>query len=145
MDGGMNSKAVALPRPTESELAILRVLWAEGPSTVRAVHAALAGATGYTTVLKLMQIMAEKGLVERDEHQRAHVYRATVPAEITQRQLTADFLERAFGGSATRLMMQLVSGHASPEELVELRRMLAEAEAAAAIPPGGAPGTRRTA
>ena len=118
-----------LPRPTEAELGILRVLWTRGASTVREVHATLGSATGYTTVLKLMQIMAEKGLVVRDEEQRAHVYRVAIPEETTQRQLTSDFLQRAFGGSATRLMMHLVHGHAGPEELAELRRMLEEAEA----------------
>jgi len=117
------------PRPTEAELAILRVLWLQGPSTVRAVHAALQNATGYTTVLKLMQIMVEKGLVERDEAQRAHIYRARLAQEDTQRLLTADLLQRAFGGSATRLMMQLLShNQATPGEIAELRRLLDEYE-----------------
>jgi len=118
-----------LPRPTESELGILRVLWERGPSTVRAVHAALGNATGYTTVLKLMQIMAEKGLVERDEEQRAHVYRARLAQEHTERQLVGDLLDRAFGGSATRLMMQLLSSsQAGVGEIAELRRLLDEYE-----------------
>ncbi|MGH3185469.1 MAG: BlaI/MecI/CopY family transcriptional regulator [Streptosporangiaceae bacterium] len=117
------------PRPTGSELGILRVLWERGPSTVREVHAALAGETGYTTVLKLMQIMAEKGLVERDEAARAHVYRARLAREQTQRQLVGDLLERAFGGSAAGLMMQLLSSRrASAEEVAELRRLLDEHE-----------------
>jgi predicted transcriptional regulator len=118
------------PRPTETELSILRVLWKQGPSTVREVHAALGSGTGYTTVLKLMQIMAEKGLVERDEAQRAHVYQAKLPQTDTQRQLTADFLDRAFGGSATGLMMQLLNGRpVTAGEVAELRRILDEYEA----------------
>jgi len=122
---------MAVARPTESELGILRVLWARGPSTVRAVHESLAGSTGYTTVLKLMQIMAEKGLVERDEAERAHVYSAKMAQEHTQRQLLGDLLVRAFDGSAARMMMQLLSSNsASREELAELRRLLDEHEAA---------------
>lgn len=117
------------PRPTESELGILRVLWTRGPSTVREVHEALAGPTGYTTVLKLMQIMAEKGLVERDEQQRAHVYRARLAQDETQRQLLGDLLQRAFAGSAARMMMQLLaSGDATAAEIAELRRLLDEYE-----------------
>src|SRR5262245_12806184 len=88
-----------LPRPTDAELAILRVLWSRGPSTVREVHEALQDGSGYTTVLKLMQIMAEKGLVVRDESERAHVYSAKLTQERTQRQLVQDLVERAFGGS----------------------------------------------
>lgn len=115
----------ANPRPTETELSILRVLWQQGPSTVREVHAALGSGTGYTTVLKLMQIMAEKGLVERDEQQRAHVYRARRAQADTQRQLTVDLLDRAFGGSATGLMLQLLQGRqVGPAEVAELRRVL---------------------
>ena len=115
----------ANPRPTETELSILRVLWQQGPSTVREVHAALGSGTGYTTVLKLMQILAEKGLVERDEQQRAHVYRARRAQADTQRQLTVDLLDRAFGGSATGLMLQLLQGRqVSPAEVAELRRVL---------------------
>ncbi|MGH9416471.1 MAG: BlaI/MecI/CopY family transcriptional regulator, partial [Terriglobales bacterium] len=115
------------PRPTESELGILGVLWSRGPSTVREVHATLAGPTGYTTVLKLMQIMAEKGLVERDEQQRAHVYRARLAQGETQRQLVGDLLQRAFAGSAARMMMQLLeAGDATPVEIAELRRLLDE-------------------
>ncbi|MFI5269179.1 MAG: BlaI/MecI/CopY family transcriptional regulator [Chloroflexota bacterium] len=115
----------ANPRPTESELGILRVLWRLGPSTVREVHDALDSGTGYTTVLKLMQIMAEKGLVERDEQQRAHVYRTRLAQAHTQQQLTSDLLDRAFGGSASGLMMQLLNGRqVSSGELAELRRLL---------------------
>jgi len=122
---------MSVAKPTESELGILRVLWARGPSTVRAVHEALAGSTGYTTVLKLMQIMAEKGLVERNEDERAHVYSAKLAREHTQRQLLGDLLTRAFDGSAARMMMQwLSSNSASREELAELRRLLDAHEAA---------------
>lgn len=116
-----------LPRPTDAELAILRVLWSQGPSTVREVHELLQKetGTGYTTVLKLMQIMAEKGLVDRDESQRAHVYRPRVSEDKTQHQLVTDLLDRAFGGSPTKLAMQALSSKKStPEELAELRRLL---------------------
>jgi predicted transcriptional regulator len=112
-------------KPTEAELAILRVLWTRGPSTVREVQEALKRDTGYTTVLKLMQIMTDKELVRRDESQRTHVYHARVTEEQTQRQLVADLLDRAFGGSALKLVMQAISSsHATPEELAEIRRLL---------------------
>jgi predicted transcriptional regulator len=117
-----------LPRPTDSELAILRVLWDRGPSTVRAVHEALADAreTGYTTTLKLMQIMAEKGLVTRDVSERTHVYTARLPEDQTQRQLVADLVQRAFGGSAAALMQQALSAKpTSPEELEKIRKLIA--------------------
>jgi predicted transcriptional regulator len=120
-----------LPRPTEAELAILRVLWELGPSTVREVQESLAGerGTGYTTALKLLQIMTEKGLVRRDDRQRTHVYEAVAPAETTQRQLVHDLLERAFGGSARQLVMQALSAKkASKEDLAEIRRLLDELE-----------------
>jgi len=116
-------------RPTGSELAILQVLWEKGPSTVRAVHEALAGArsTGYTTTLKLMQIMAAKGLVVRDESARTHVYTPKVPADQTQRQLVSDLVDRAFGGSAAALVMQALSEHpASPEELRQIQKLIAD-------------------
>jgi predicted transcriptional regulator len=117
-----------LPRPTDAELGILRVLWERGPSTVREVHEVLsrdAEGTGYTTVLKLLQIMTEKGLVERDEAQRAHVYRARATQQKTQRQLVTDLLDRAFGGSPAQLAMQALSTKkASAEELAELRKLL---------------------
>ncbi|MBU8900042.1 BlaI/MecI/CopY family transcriptional regulator [Corallococcus sp. H22C18031201] len=117
-----------LPRPTDAELSILRVLWERGDSTVREVHEVLnrhVDGTGYTTVLKMMQIMTDKGLVERDESQRAHVYRARATEQRTQRQLVADLVERAFGGSTAKLAMQALSSRkTSPEELAELRRML---------------------
>jgi predicted transcriptional regulator len=119
------------PRPTDAELAILRVLWERGPSTVRQVHASLHAerATGYTTVLKLLQIMAEKGLVDRDDTDRTHVYRARLSEERTQRQLLQDLLDRAFGGSALKLVMQALSTkRASPEELAQIRQLLDERE-----------------
>jgi predicted transcriptional regulator len=118
-----------LPRPTDTELAILRVLWDRGPATVRQVHDALSGArdTGYTTTLKLMQIMAEKGLVTRDDSARTHVYTARLTQDQTQRQLVTDLLDRAFGGSAAALVMQALSSHpASPEELAEIQRLIDE-------------------
>src|SRR5579862_7166956 len=105
----------APPRPTDAELEILRVLWDRGPSTVREVYATLRREreVGYTTVLKFLQIMATKGLVERDETARAHVYKAKVAQEQTQRQLVDHLLERAFAGSASRLMMQALAGRKS--------------------------------
>jgi BlaI family transcriptional regulator, penicillinase repressor len=120
-----------LPRPTEAELDILRLLWSQGPSTVRDVHSALEKERpiGYTTVLKFMQIMAEKGLVQRDERERAHVYRAALGEEQTQRQLVRHLVERAFGGSATKLVLQaLTAERASAEEIQQVRAMLEEYE-----------------
>src|SRR5271170_512976 len=95
------------PRPTDAELEILTVLWSRGATTVREVHDTISARkpTQYTTVLKTMQIMAEKGLVRRDETQRAHIYQAARPREWTQRQLAGDLLQRAFAGSAHTLMM----------------------------------------
>ena len=117
-----------LPRPTDAELGILRVLWERGPSTVREVHEALQlerASGGYTTTLKLMQIMADKGLVERDESQRAHVYRPRATQERTQRQLAGDLADRAFDGSPVQLAMRALSSRrSSPEEIAELRHML---------------------
>jgi predicted transcriptional regulator len=120
-----------LPRPTDAELAILRVLWESGPSTVREVHEALSAThdTGYTTVLKLLQIMTEKGLVDRDESQRAHVYSSRLGEQRTQRQLLGDLIDRAFGGSPAKLVMQALHGtKASAEELTAIRRMLDQLE-----------------
>lgn len=120
-----------IPKPTEAELSILRVLWNRGPSTVREVQAVLneQKETGYTTVLKLMQIMLEKRLVERDESRRTHVYRPRVPEEKTQRQLVGDLIERAFSGSAQKLVMQALSAKkVSPEELDQIRAMLDDIE-----------------
>jgi predicted transcriptional regulator len=119
------------PRPTDGELEILTVLWSLGPSTVRDVHETITRRkpAQYTTVLKTLQIMAEKGLVKRNEEQRAHVYSAARPREWTQRQLAGDLLQRAFGGSAASLMLGALSAHrASPAELVELRRFLEDYE-----------------
>jgi BlaI family transcriptional regulator, penicillinase repressor len=115
------------PRPTDAELAILSVLWERGPSTVRDVHDELNRhtATGYTTVLKLLQIMTEKGLVVRDETQRAHIYEARYSEQKTQRQLLSDLVDRAFGGSAAKLVMQALSGRkANPDELTLIRNLL---------------------
>ena len=118
-------------KPTASELEILRVLWLRGPSTVREVHEALSEkkSLGYTTVLKLLQIMTSKGTVRRNETQRAHVYEACLPAEQTKRQIAGDMLQRVFEGSASQLMMHaLAGGKASADEIHELRRLLDEYE-----------------
>ena len=118
-------------KPTAGELQILQVLWDRGPSTVREVHDALQEekALGYTTVLKLMQIMTTKGLVRRNEDQRAHVYEAEQPAEKTKRQLAADVLERVFVGSARELMLHaLAAQRSSRQEIEELRNLLDEHE-----------------
>ncbi len=116
-------------RPTDAELAILQVLWDRGSSTVRQVHEVLLARqrTRYTTTLKLMQIMAYKGLVTRDESARTHVYAARLGRGETQRQLVADLLGRAFGGSASALVMQALRAQpASPEEMAEIQRMIRE-------------------
>jgi len=118
-------------KPTASELEILRVLWAQGPSTVREVYEALRKqkSLGYTTVLKLLQIMTAKGTVRRNEEQRAHVYEACQPAEETKRQLVGDVLHRVFEGSASELMIHALEGRrTSKKELDELRRLLDEYE-----------------
>ncbi len=125
------SPQAELPRPTDAELEILSVLWRLGPSTVREVHEVLSRerATQYTTTLKMMQIMAEKGLLGRDESARSHVYSACQPRERTQSQLAGHLLERAFGGSARSLLMGALSAKkASREELAELRKLLDEYE-----------------
>lgn len=129
----MSDKPKEPGRPTDAELEILTVLWSLGPSTVRAVHEALRrrktspSTTQYTTVLKIMQIMAEKGLVRRDERERAHVYEAARPREWTQRQLAGDLLERAFNGSAKALLMGALSARkASKEELAGMWELLNE-------------------
>ena len=109
-------------RPTDAELEILRTLWEHGPSTVREVHQWLAAGTRrYTTVLKTLQVMHEKGLVLRDESERAHVYAARYQRERTQRQLLRDLMRRAFGGSTSRLVQQALS--AKPASADELRRI----------------------
>ena len=114
-------------KPTTSELEILHVLWSRGASTVREVQDALnlKKDMGYTGVLKLLQIMTVKGMVRRDETNRAHVYEARRPAGQTKRQLASDMLQRVFQGSASQLMMHALAGHrASPQEIEELRRVL---------------------
>ena len=116
-----------LPKPTDTELAILRVLWLLGPATVRAVHDELSHTqeTGYTTVLKMLQIMTEKGLVTRDEKERSHVYKPVCSEQAVQRQLVGHLLERAFGGSAQKLVLQaLASRKSSPADLAEIRKLL---------------------
>jgi len=118
-------------RPTNAELAILGVLWQRGPSTVRDVHDALGSArsdaVGYTTVLKLLQIMAEKKLVQRDTRARTHVYAAAVSEATTRNQLLSDLVDRAFGGSSLALVLQALSTtRATPAELEQIRRLLDE-------------------
>ena len=119
------------PRPTDAELAILRVLWDLGPSTVRQVFEVLSleRELGYTTVLKMLQIMDEKGLVQRDVTDRTHVFAAAQSQGQTQRHLVDDLLDRAFGGSSLNLVMQaLATKKASPAELAEIRKMIDQAE-----------------
>ncbi len=123
-----------LPRPTDAELEILNVLFRRGPSTVREVHEEInrtkqSGSTVYTTVLKTMQIMADKGLVRRDEQARAHLYEASLSQEETQQQLVGDLLHRAFEGSASNLVMRaLASKKTLREELTQIKAMLKELE-----------------
>jgi BlaI family penicillinase repressor len=117
------------PRPTDAELEILTVLWSTGPTTVREIHSVISRRrqAQYSTVLKFLQIMSEKGLVRRDEKQRAHIYEATRPREWTQRQLAGDLLERAFAGSAKALLVGALSARkATKEELAEMRKLLNE-------------------
>jgi BlaI family penicillinase repressor len=119
--------------PTDAELEILRVLWDRGPSTVREVQDVLGAQreVGYTTVLKLLQIMYEKGLVRRDESARTHVYEAGVARDRTQNALVGDLVDRAFGGSASALVLGALSAKpATREELAEIRRLLDELEGA---------------
>src|SRR5919199_245193 len=112
-------------RPTDAELAILRVLWINGPSTVRQVAAAMGREASYTTVLKLLQIMTEKRIVRRDESARTHVYEAAYTEDQTQRHLVADLLNRVFDGSAAKLVVQaLAASKTSPEELAEIKKLL---------------------
>ncbi len=116
-------------RPTDAELEILTVLWSIGPATVREVHDVISRRriAQYSTVLKFMQIMAEKGLVRRDQNQRAHIYEAARPREWTQRQLAGDLLERAFAGSAKALLVGALSARkTSKKELAEIRKLLDE-------------------
>jgi predicted transcriptional regulator len=119
----------AQPRPTDAELAILRVLWERGASTVRQVHEALAGTreTGYTTTLKLMQIMTDKGLVKRNETARTHVYSPMAAQEQTERQLVQDLVDRAFGGSAAQLVLRALGAEGTTDaELTEIRKLIDE-------------------
>lgn len=127
----MSAKPIDHPRPTDAELEILTVIWSRGPSTVREIHDTILERkpTQYTTVLKILQIMTDKGLVLRDDSQRAHSYKAAIPREATQKQLAGDLLQRAFGGSASSLLMGALSARkASKKELAEMRRMLEEYE-----------------
>ena len=122
----------ALPKPTEAELDILNVLWQRGPSTVREVHETLyrdEGA-GYTTALKLLQVMHAKGLVERDDSQRAHVYRPVASKEHTQSRFLTDIVQRVFDGSPSALVMHALGSQprASQQELQEIRDLLARLE-----------------
>jgi BlaI family penicillinase repressor len=122
-----------LPCPTESELAILRVLWGRAPQSVREVHDAIAAEkpVGYTTVLKTLQIMFDKGLVKRDERQKAHLYRPAMPAPRMQKRLVDDLVDRAFGGAASQLVMHALSGRkASPEEIAQLRSLVESLDSA---------------
>jgi len=124
-------KKVAVPRPTDAELAILRVLWDRGPSTVREVHEALRSSqsSGYTSVLKFLQIMTDKGLVVRDETNRAHVYGPKLSEQRTQLQLLSDLVDRAFAGSSAKLVLQALSGRrATREELRDIRALLDQLE-----------------
>ncbi len=119
------------PQPTDAELAILRVLWAKGPSTVRDVHEALdeQKGVGYTTTLKLLQNMTEKGFCTRNDSQRSHVYRAAIKEAPTQRRMVSDLVAKAFGGCTKALVMQALSGKtSSKEEIAEIRRLLDEME-----------------
>jgi predicted transcriptional regulator len=115
------------PIPSNSELEILHVLWRKGPQTVRQIHPALRRKReiGYTTVLKTLQVMAEKGLVARDESERSHVYRAAVPEKSVKRRLVSDLLDRVFEGSAANLVLQALSTkRASPEDIRRIRKLL---------------------
>lgn len=120
-----------VPGPTGKELAILGILWNNGPSTVREVNEEMnkQQKTGYTTTLKLMQIMAEKELLIRDESQFKHVYKLAVSEEQTQKQLISDLIERAFSGSTEKLVMRALSAKkVSAKELAKIRKMLDETE-----------------
>lgn len=117
------------PKPTDAELELLQVLWTQGPSTVRQIHESLPKATGYTTTLKILQKMADKRLVKRDESQKSHIYSATDKAESTQRQLVRHLLTNAFSGSPGKLVMQALSEEkASPEEIQEIKELLNKLE-----------------
>jgi predicted transcriptional regulator len=125
---GMNQQR---PKPTTAELEILSVLWEHGPATVRAIHEILSQGkeTGYTTTLKILQKMADKGLVTRDESRRSHIYHAAIQAEQTQRQLIDDLVRQAFGGATEKLVMQALSlRKVTPAEIESLRKLLDQLE-----------------
>src|SRR4030081_2163296 len=128
-------------KPTDAELGILRVLWSRGPRTGRQIAEQMGREAGYTTILKLLQIMTEKGLVVRDEAARTHIYSAAYSQDQTQRQLITDLLERAFDGSAAKLVLQaLAASKTSPQELAEIKKLLRGANGASAggdTKPGG--------
>ena len=113
-------------RPTDAELEILRVLWSHGPGTVREIHKILGAdkQTTYNTTLKQLQIMHEKGIVKRDESQRPQIYRASLPESLMQQRLMSDFLQRAFGGSARKLLAALTAAKIPAKELVQIRKLL---------------------
>lgn len=144
----MSAKKSATPlRPTDAELAILRVLWDRGEATVREVHGILneKKAQGYTTVLKFLQIMTEKGLVLRDERPRSHVYRSAVPPERMQRSMVKELVQKLFGGSTRALVQQaLGSGPVSKEEIAAIRRTLDALEDKPSANPGPPGPTRRS-
>ena len=125
-------RSVETPWPTDVELGILQVLWSRGPCTVREVHEALYAneGAGYTTALKMLQIMHNKGLVERDDSQRAHVYKAAVTKQRTQKRFLADMVTRLFNGSASQMVLHALGSHppASREELKEIRTLLSKIE-----------------
>ena len=126
-----DSNQNTLPLPTSAEMDILAALWRLGPATVREVHEACSAKkpVGYTTVLKLLQIMTAKGIVRRNESQRAHVYESCLPPEATKRQFASDLLQRVFEGSASQLMMHALAGRrTSPQEIEALRRLLDQHE-----------------
>ena len=123
--------AKALPKPTDSELELLRVLWKLGPATVRQVHESQdpAKTSGYTTTLKLMQIMAEKGLVQRDESAKAHLYSATLTEQHARKRMVGELVDRLFAGSTTQLVLHaLANRKSSPKELEEIRELLGKFE-----------------
>lgn len=126
------SKRQGIPRPTEAELSILSILWERGACTVRDVHEVLSKRenTGYTTALKLLQVMHAKGLVERDDSQRAHIYKPAMSKDFTQTQFVSDIVQRVFDGSPSQLVLHALgtSGRATSEELAQIRHMLDEME-----------------
>lgn len=128
------AKPRGTPRPTEAELAILSILWQKGPSTVRDVHEVLSRKehTGYTTALKLLQVMHGKGLVDRDDTQRAHVYRPAMSKDFTQKQFVTDLVERVFDGSPSQLVLHALgdTGKASATELAKIRELIEQLEKA---------------